>query len=240
MGENLDNNQSKQTSGSMQNEGVVRFNMSAFLAQLAGEEKREEVQRLLTGITNASDNKTLSADLQALGDFFYRNDLYDRARVCYQHAQEVTDLQDAEQRVKLLFSIGNTYFMEGDYLTARGHYRDSLDLARKQNFVSGMAENLLQLSNIARTLGVYDEAESLGLSGLDLNLHAHRKRGIWNSVQSLCNLAVILEATGQGTKAKELLSACLAKLDPNEHADAIEQVKKTLSTFPSTNSGSIL
>ena len=223
----------------MQNEGLVRFNVSAFLAQLAGEEKREEVQRLLTGIANASDNKTLSADLQALGDIFYHNDLYDRARVCYQHAQHIADPQDTGQRVKLLFSIGNTYFMESDYLTARGYYRDSLDLARKQNFVSGMAENFLQLSNIARVLGEYDEAESLGLSGLDLNLQAHRKRGTWNSVQGLCNLAVILEATGQGTKARELLSACLAKLDPNEHADAIEQVKKTLSTFPSTNSGSI-
>src|SRR5581483_8333464 len=120
----------------------------------------------------------------------------------------------------LLFSIGNTYFMQGDYFTARGYYRDSLELARKQNFVSGMAENLLQLSVIARTLGEYDEAESLGFSGLDLNLQAHRKKGTWNSIQGICNLAVILEATGQGTKAKQLLSSCLTKLDPIEHADA--------------------
>ena len=238
MDEHLDSDQSKQASSSVQGEGFVRFNVSAFLAQLAGEEKREEIQQLLTRIANTTDNKALSTDLQALGDIFYRNDLYDRARVCYQHAQEVTDPQDQEQHVKVLFSIGNTYFMQGDYLTARGFYRNSLELARKQNFFPGMAENFLQLSNIARTLGEYEEAESLSLSGLDLNLQAHRKRATLNSIQGLCNLAIILEASGQGTKAKELLSTCLTRLDPHEHADAVEQVKQTLSAFSSPDSGS--
>jgi tetratricopeptide (TPR) repeat protein len=239
MDEHLDSHQLKQASGSIQDEGSVRFNVPDFLEQVAGEEKREEVQQILARIANASDNKTLSADLQALGDIFYRNDLYDRARVCYQHARVVTDPKDQEQHIKLFFSIGNTYFMQGDYLTARGYYRDSLELARKQHFAPGMAESFLQLSSIARTLGEYDEAESLGLAGLDLDLQARRKRGIWKSIQGLCNLAIILEATTQDTKAKELLSTCLAKLDPNEDAGAIEQVKHALATFSATDSNSI-
>jgi tetratricopeptide (TPR) repeat protein len=205
-----------------------------FLWKLYANGQEERVNQILVNTINTVEKgMMLSSAMLNLGNILYDKNLYDKARASYLHGIEITDPHDKALRVKLIHSIANTHFMEGNYLLARQYYRDSLKLSKEQKLDAGIAENLTQLSEIARTLGEYDDAEELGRSSLEINIRARRDRGSMRSTQSLCNLAIQLEAIGRSTKAKDLLSFCLEALRSNENKSALELVQHTVSGLPS-------
>ena len=81
----------------------------------------------------------------------------------------------------------------------------------------GVADNLTQLSEIARTLGEFDDAEEFGRASLEINSREQRSNGTLRSTECLRNLAIQLEATGRAERAKELLLFCLDTLASNLH-----------------------
>jgi tetratricopeptide (TPR) repeat protein len=210
--------------------------VDTFLWKLYADGQVEEAKKILIDIASTAQSRVpiVSAWLN-LGDILYRENLYDRARTCYMQGLEI-EAVDSISKAKLLFGVANAYFMEGNYLAARDYYRQSLDISRIHHFSSGMAENQIQLSDIARTLGQYDEAESLARSSLEINVQAHRKRSTIRSVQSLCNLAIHLNAVGEIEKAKGLMEFCLSTLASYNVPTAIVLVQQTLNSFSKTDS----
>lgn len=205
-----------------------------FLWELYANGQEERVKQILMNTINTVEKgMMLSSAMLNLGNILYDKNLHDKARASYLHGLDLSDPNDKALRAKLLHSVANTHFMEGNYLRARQYYRDSLELSEDQKFEAGIAENLTQLSEIARTLGEYEDAEQLGRSSLKINIRARRDRGSVRSTQALCNLAIQLEALGRITKAKDLLSFCLEALRSNENKSALELVQHTLSSMPS-------
>jgi tetratricopeptide (TPR) repeat protein len=201
----------------------------ALLKKLHKDGDLDKVKEIVNNIiATAQGNRDISFACLHLGDVLYRENLYDRARACYLQGLNL-EVDDLIQKAKLLFGAGNTYFMEGDYLTARDYYHNSLKICQEQNFIPGIAENMAQLSDIARTLGEYKEAEMLGRSSLEFNVKLQREKAIMRSTQSLCNLSVQWEAMGEVTKAKDLLQFCQSILQFQENKGAVELVRLTLS-----------
>lgn len=141
----------------------------------------------------------------ALGDRLYKADAYDRARVCYTEAYQADIDGSGEGRVRALMGIGNSLLMEQDYFGAKDSYHRALVDAQSSLFQQGIAEALIQLSEVERALGSLSVAESYAKQALSLNISLNRGSGMTRAARSLANLAQYLDASANSQEARTLL-----------------------------------
>ena len=193
----------------------------------------DSFMRLLSNTVTTTTSSTISLWM-TLGDILYKRDAYDRARAFYLEALKLAP-QESEDAAKLLYSIGNTQFLEGDQLQAREYYEKSLALATKLKLVACEAESLVQLSETARGLGDFDQAEQLARRSLEINLRDQRSQGTTRSVQSLCNIALYLDATGRRESAKEVLRLCLSSVIEQTDKQSLPFINQALAQLGLTD-----
>jgi tetratricopeptide (TPR) repeat protein len=140
----------------------------------------------------------------ALGDYYYHDSDYERARTCYRSVQKAVDT-DAETRARALFGLGNCYQMEFDCLEARAAYLDALQLAESVGLSGAVAEILIQMSNVERPLGYLSEAEANIRRALTLSIERGREPTVRSATQAIINLASYLDAAGDRNAARKLL-----------------------------------
>jgi len=192
-----------------------------------------KVSEILGNTINTTSNPvTMSSAWLNLGDVLYDKNLFDKARASYLQGLEVAGSKDSILKARFLYGIANTYFMQGDYTEAKIYYENSLTLSKESGMKSAIADNLLQLSEIARTIGEYDDAEKFGRMSLEINSREKRRHASLRSAQSLSNLAIQFEATGHRDRAKELLLFCLSALQLSENESALDMVRSVLAGFP--------
>lgn len=207
-----------------------------FLERLFGGSFLDEQKLLLVDtIQTSSNNNEIAQAYLNLGDILYNENRYDRAKACYEQGL-LLDPIDATLRAKLSYGKANTCMMEGDYTAAEKSYHQSLEVFREIHFVPGLAETLIQLSDVARMLGKHRESETFGRESLEVNVRAHRFKGTIRATRSLCNLAVQYEALGEVGRARGLIEFCLQALQLGAiNSDAIRIVEETLTLL--SNSG---
>lgn len=184
-----------------------------------------ELQRIVADLTDGTSTHGPNLWL-TIGDIFYSRNSTDRARAAYLHGLQPPSAPP-HIHVRLLHGIGNTYYVEGDYLRAKDYYEASLAMSRDAMIRDGEAESLLQLSDTYRVLGDFDRALSAGQDSLDINLQEGRKSGVSRSVQSLCNLASYLDATGRRPDAEALLDSCSHSLRTYADKSALDMIRHT-------------
>jgi len=189
--------------------------------------------RVLTNTASTIGSATVSL-LVTLGDILYKRDASDRARTFYLQALNLAP-QASDEAAKILYSIGNTHFLEGSYFQAREYYEKSLDLGARLQLTACEAENLIQLSEIARGLGDFAQAEHLARRSLEINLREKRAQGITRSVQSLCNIALYQDAAGRHDTATEILKLCLRSVPDQPDGAALRFIRQTLAQLGLTD-----
>jgi tetratricopeptide (TPR) repeat protein len=189
---------------------------------------KEDLELVIKNLGNTDSFVVSPATWFDLGNALYKSDQFDRAETCYVEALHLLGSSDEGLAAKLYHALGNTHFMVGDYESARQMYRESADRCDKLHLIAGTADNLTQLSDIARSLGDYEEAELLGRAASEINVRKGRIDSLARNIEGLCNLAAQLGATGSNIKAKSLLQYCLDCLQIVPHAGALETVKRTI------------
>lgn len=104
------------------------------------------------------------------GDRFYVAGMYPQARTTLERTlARIKGRQDTqEDRMKLLFALGNTLKMQGEHLTARGYLTASLTIARMRRDLNAVSQALAALSNVAYYMGDLDLAWKHGRESLSL------------------------------------------------------------------------
>jgi tetratricopeptide (TPR) repeat protein len=148
----------------------------------------------------------------ALGDSFYRDDLYDRARACYREAYKSDTDDIKEGRIRASIGIGNTLMMEQDYLGAKDAYERALVDAESSDLQKCVAEAAAQLSEVERALGSLTDAEAHARRAMSLNIVLNREKPLVRVARSVVSLALYLDAVRNPSDARALLGWATAQL----------------------------
>ena len=151
-----------------------------------------------------------SARLEALHHFTYRGILFadpDSGRVLsYQalHYAEKADLPKA--RSNALHLIGLSFHVQGQFDSARFHYRKALDIRREIGHQKGLATSFNNLGVVFDQQGQQDSA----LKYYRQALQRHRRLGNEEGIADACgNLGIIYHDRGKIARALELHSQSL-------------------------------
>lgn len=203
----------------------------SLLTQLFKENEFGEIKRIVQNIIDTThDSDKLSFALVTLGDVLYAENLYDRARASYLHGLNF-EINASPMKSRILGGVANTFFMEGDYLSAKDYYLESLNTARTVNYILGIGESLLQLSEVSRVIGEYKDAEKFLLEALKINTREKREDAVRRCVQNLANLVIHLTATNDKDSAIALVNEAINLLTdwPNIYKTQLLELLNSLS-----------
>ena len=173
----------------------------------------------------------------ALGDKLYRDDAYDRARVCYREAYQADtdDLRDG--RVRASIGIGNSLLMEQDYYNAKAAYKLALTDAEDSGFRKGVAEAAIQLSEVERALGSLSDAEVYARRAMSLNIELRRGESLVRVARSVASLARYLDAARETADARALLAWSTTQLRSASPSPSVREAEAILASALSDANG---
>ena len=173
----------------------------------------------------------------ALGDKLYRDDAYDRARVCYREAYQADTDDLREGRVRASIGIGNSLLMEQDYYNAKVAYELALADAEDSGFRNGVAEAAIQLSEVERALGSLSDAEAYARRAMSLNIELGREESLVRVARSVASLARYLDAGRESADARALLAWSTAQLRSASPSACVREAEAIVATALSDANG---
>jgi tetratricopeptide (TPR) repeat protein len=143
-----------QANGNFEGQAEVSFQRGYLFDQLNKEtEAREHLQRALELARTTGNDYQYVKSLLKLGYVELSNNL-EGARAYMREAVERAQAKGIDNLTKQgIGDIGNTYLYASDYPEAEKYYRQSLDLAQKQNDERNASRALLQLASLAERRG---------------------------------------------------------------------------------------